>query len=220
MTAQAPAHLLVVDTDERLRDLLRGYLKGQGFLVSVARDGTHARSLLGGLEFDLVVLDGRLPDLSELCDVLTTPILLLTGAGQAAPKRGVECLEKPFEPPVLSARINTILDRRPPEEAPGPKLVRMGGLVFDIEAGALTRDGAPVRLTATEVQLMRIFAAQPGEAVGRGEVIARLGREGLHAKARAIDVQITRLRRKLEADPKTPKYLQTVRGAGYMLVVD
>ncbi|MEZ5721067.1 MAG: helix-turn-helix domain-containing protein [Paracoccaceae bacterium] len=77
-----------------------------------------------------------------------------------------------------------------------------------------------MRLTATEVQLMRIFSGQPGETVGRGEVIARLGREGLHAKARAIDVQITRLRRKLEEDPRAPKYLQTVRGAGYMLVVD
>ncbi|HCQ67654.1 MAG TPA: DNA-binding response regulator [Rhodobacteraceae bacterium] len=220
MTLEAPAHLLVVDTDERLRDLLRGYLKAQSFLVSVARDGTHARSLLSGLEFDLVVLDARLPDIRALCDDLTTPILLLTSPGHPAPGRDVECLEKPFEPPVLCARINTILDRRPPVEAPGPKVVRMGSMVFDLETGALTRDADPVRLTATEVQLMRVFAAQPGVAVGRGEVIARLGREGLQAKARAIDVQITRLRRKLEDDPKSPKYLQTVRGAGYMLVVD
>jgi len=220
MTLQAPAHLLVVDTDERLRDLLRGYLKAQGFLVSVARDGTHARSLLSGLEFDLVVLDGRLPDIRALCDDLTTPILLLSGPGQPAPAKPVECLEKPFEPSALSTRINTILDRRPPSEAPGPKLVRMGPLAFDLESGALTRGEEAVRLTATEVQLMRIFAAEPGAAVGRGEVIARLGREGLHTKARAIDVQITRLRRKLEDDPKAPKYLQTVRGAGYMLVVD
>ena len=220
MILEAPAHLLVVDTDERLRDLLRGYLKAQSFLISVARDGTHARSLLSGLEFDLVVLDARLPDIRALCDDLTTPILLLTSPGHPAPGRDVECLEKPFEPPVLCARINTILDRRPPVEAPGPKVVRMGPYVFDIETGALTKDADPVRLTATEVQLMRVFAAQPGVAVGRGEVIARLGREGLQAKARAIDVQITRLRRKLEDDPKSPKYLQTVRGAGYMLVVD
>ncbi len=220
MTLQAPAHLLVVDTDERLRDLLRGYLKAQGFLVSVARDGSHARSLLSGLEFDLVVLDGRLPDVRALCEDLTAPILLLTSPGQPAAAKPVEYLEKPFEPAVLSERINTILDRRPPAEAPGPKLVRMGPLAFDLEHGTLTRDDEPVRLTATEVQLMRIFASQPGDAVGRGEVIARLGREGLHAKARAIDVQITRLRRKLEDDPKAPQFLQTVRGAGYMLVVD
>ncbi len=220
MTLQTPAHLLVVDTDERLRDLLRGYLKAQGFLVSVARDGTHARSLLAGLEFDLVVLDGRLPDILGLCSDLTTPILLLASPSQAVPARPVERLEKPFEPAVLCARINTMLDRRPPAEVPGPKLVRMGALAFDLESGALTRGEEAVRLTATEVQLMRIFAAQPGDAVGRGEVIARLGREGLQAKARAIDVQITRLRRKLEGDPKAPKYLQTVRGAGYMLVVD
>ncbi len=220
MILEAPAHLLVVDTDERLRDLLRGYLKAQGFLVSVARDGTHARSLLSGLEFDLVVLDARLPDIRGLCVDLTTPILLLTSPGHPAPGRDIECLEKPFEPPVLCTRINTILDRRPPVETPGPKVVRMGQMVFDLESGALTRDAEVVRLTATEVQLMRVFAAQPGVAVGRGEVIARLGREGLHAKARAIDVQITRLRRKLEDDPKSPKYLQTVRGAGYMLAVD
>jgi two-component system phosphate regulon response regulator OmpR len=212
--------LLVVDTDERLRDLLRGYLKAQGFLVSVAREGTHARSLLSGLEFDLVVLDARLPDIRLLCEDLTTPILLLTSRGHPAPGRGVECLENPFEPSVLCTRINTILDRRPPVEVPGPKVVRMGQMVFDLESGALKRDADLVRLTATEVQLMRVFAAQPGVAVGRGEVIARLGREGLQAKARAIDVQITRLRRKLEDDPKSPKYLQTVRGAGYMLVVD
>jgi len=220
MTLQAPAHLLVVDTDERLRDLLRGYLKAQGFLVSVARNGSHARSLLSGLEFDLVVLDGRLPDIEALCGDLETPILLLANPGQESPRKQIERLEKPFEPSVLSTRINTILDRRPPTEAPGPKLVRMGPLAFDLESGALTRDGEAVRLTGTEVELMRILASHPGEAVGRGEVIARLGREGLQAKARAIDVQITRLRRKLEDDPKAPKYLQTVRGAGYMLVVE
>ena len=220
MIPEAPAHLLVVDTDERLRDLLRGYLKAQGFLVSAARDGGHAQSLLSGLEFDLVVLDARLPDIEGFCGALATPILMLTDAGHPGPVRAVECLAKPFEPPVLCERINAILDRRPPEEEAGPKLVQMGGLLFDIEAGRLTREGEPVRLTGTEVELMRIFAGKPGEPVGRGEVIARLGREGLHAKARAIDVQITRLRRKLEDDPKAPKYLQTVRGAGYMLVVD
>lgn len=220
MSLQAPAHLLVVDTDERLRDLLRTYLKAQGFLISVARDGAHARSLLAGLDFDLVVLDGRLPDARALCGDVAAPVLLLTAPGQPGPGGKAEQLEKPFEPAALSARINTILDRRPPAEAPGPKLVRMGPLAFDLDAGALTREGATVRLTATEVELMRILAARPGEPVGRGEVIARLGREGLHAKARAIDVQITRLRRKLEDDSRAPRYLQTVRGAGYMLAVD
>ena len=220
MILQAPAHLLVVDTDARLRDLLRGYLKTQGFLVSVARDGDHARHLLAGLDFDLVVLDGRLPDVRTLCEKLAAPVLLLTGADRAAPAKDVETLAKPFEPAALSARINTILDRRPLAEPPGPKLVRIGPFAFDLERGTLSRGDTAVRLTATEVQLMRIFATQPGKPVGRGEVIARLGREGLRAKARAIDVQITRLRRKLEDDPRAPKYLQTVRGAGYMLVMD
>ena len=160
------------------------------------------------------------PDIATLCEDIDAPVLLLTGAHDPAPKRAVETLAKPFEPAALSARINTILDRRPPTELPGPKLVRMGPLAFDVDRGTLVKGEDPVRLTATEVQLMRIFAGKPGSPVGRGEVIARLGREGLHTKARAIDVQITRLRRKLEDDPKAPKYLQTVRGSGYMLVAD
>ena len=186
MILEAPAHLLVVDTDERLRDLLRGYLKGQGFLVSAARDGDHARSLLSGLEFDLVVLDARLPDIRGLCEDIAAAKLLLTGRGQPAPAVGVEALEKPFEPAELCKRINTILDRRPPVAMPGPKVVRMGLLSFDLETGQLKRDGAGVRLTATEVQLMRIFASQPGETVGRGELVARLGREVAQSRCGVI----------------------------------
>ncbi|MEJ2035688.1 MAG: response regulator transcription factor, partial [Maritimibacter sp.] len=113
-----------------------------------------------------------------------------------------------------------LLDRRPAPIPTGPTLITMGDLSFNTDTGLLSHQGEPVRLTRTEVQLLRIFAEHQGEAVGRGELVARLGREGLAAKARAVDVQITRLRRKLEADPKNPRYLQTVRGAGYMLVSD
>jgi len=219
MTDQAPAHLLVADADERLRDLLRQYLKTQGFLVSAARDAAHARRILAGLDFDLVLLDAALPGAEDLAGAVSAPVLRLVPKASAT-ARGGDQIAKPFEPKALCERINAILDRRPPPATLAPKVVRLGAMSFDIESGLLTRDGAPVRLTGTEVQLMRALAADLGEPVGRGELVARLGREGLHAKARAIDVQITRLRRKLEADPKAPRHLQTVRGSGYMLVGD
>ncbi len=219
MTQPAPAHLLVIDRDERLRELLRQYLRKQGFLVSLARDGDHARHLLLGLDFDLVVLDAGLPLAPALCEELDCPVLLLTGQG-TPPASAKEWIAKPFEPKVLSARINTILDRRPIPQPVTPKTITLGEFAFDVERGLLSRQGEPVRLTRTEVQLLRIFAEMRGKPVGRGELVARLGREGLAAKARAVDVQITRLRRKLEADPKQPRYLQTVRGAGYLLAGD
>lgn len=218
-TDPAPAHLLVIDRDERLRDLLRDYLKTQGFLVSAARDETHARRLLSGLEFDLVVLDAQLPDAPALRGALATPVLCLTDKGADVPA-GTSAIAKPFEPKVLCQTINDILDRQPQVAAPGPRIVHLGALSFEVESGALMRAGEPVRLTATEIQLMRIFSSRLGETVGRGDLVARLGREGLKAKARAVDVQITRLRRKLEDNPKAPRHLQTVRGSGYMLVGD
>jgi len=218
MTDQAPAHLLVVDADERLRDLLRQYLKTQGFLVSLARDATHAARLLAGLDFDLVLLDAAMPGAETLSDGISALVLRTVPKDDVAP-RG-EWIAKPFEPTALCEKINAILDRRPPPAVLAPKMVLMGDMRFDIESGLLERSGEPVRLTGTEVQLLRALAADLGAPVSRGELVARLGREGLQAKARAVDVQITRLRRKLEADPKAPKHLQTVRGAGYMLVGD
>ncbi|HHC29144.1 MAG TPA: response regulator [Rhodobacterales bacterium] len=215
----APAHLLLIDEDARLRDLLRQYLKGQGFLVSVARDTDHARRLLGGLEFDLVLLDNALPDAADLSATLAAPVLCLTSKGTKPPAQATS-IAKPFEPKALCETIYGILDRRPQPGPPKPKTLTLGTKTFDIETATLTDQGNPVALTATEVRLMRIFASNPGQPMGRGDLVARLGREGLHAKARAIDVQITRLRRKLEDDPKNPRFLQTVRGAGYMLVVD
>lgn len=219
MTDHAPAHLLVVDRDERLRDLLRQYLKTQGFLVSAARDAMHAGRLLAGLDFDLILLDAAMPGAGTIAANPPGALLRLVPRDMAPPREG-EWIAKPFEPKALCDKINTILDRRPPPANLTPRVVRMGDFSFDIESGLLSRGGDPVRLTGTEVQLLRALAADLGAPVGRGELVARLGREGLHAKARAVDVQITRLRRKLEADPKSPRHLQTVRGAGYMLVGD
>jgi two-component system phosphate regulon response regulator OmpR len=158
----------------------------------------------------------------------TTPILLLTAKGEAADRiEGLEAgaddyLPKPFEPRELLLRINAILRRMPepePEEIQ-PRALRMGPVRYDIERAELTRGGAPVKLTATEVQLMRIFADNPRQAISRARLVEELGRDNGQAQERAVDVQITRLRRKIETDPKQPRYLQTVRGEGYMLAPD
>lgn len=217
MTEQAPAHLLVIDRDQRLRDLLRQYLKTQGFLVSVARDEAHAIRLLQGLEFDLVMIDAQMRDARALRASLDVPVLCLSKKGAATPS-GVTVITKPFEPQALCNTINEILHREPSAPLRSLRKVRLGSLSFDPESGRAMRAGAPVPLTATEVQLMRIFSSQPGATIGRGDLASRLGREELREKARAIDVQITRLRRKIEDDPKNPRFLQTVRGVGYVLV--
>jgi two-component system phosphate regulon response regulator OmpR len=228
------AHLLIVDDDERIRGLLQKYLIRNGFLVSAARDAAHARRLLAGLEFDLIVLDVMMPGedgvslTRALREELATPILLLTAKGETEDRiAGLEAgaddyLVKPFEPKELLLRINAILRRVPETRAAeaGPKVLRLGPVRYDVERGELWRGDHPVRLTATEAQLMRLFAARPGEALTRMQLVDDLGRGGGQAQERAVDVQITRLRRKIEADPKQPRYLQTVRGAGYMLAPD
>ncbi|KAA2313327.1 response regulator [Pseudooceanicola sediminis] len=231
-------HLLIVDDDERIRDLLARFLKRHGFLISTARDAAHARRLLTGLEFDLIVLDVMMPgedgiSLTEsLRGQLLTPILLLTARGEIEDRiRGLEAgaddyLVKPFEPRELLLRINAILRRVPetPVASLIPKVLHLGAVRYDMDRAELWRGDAPVRLTATEVQLMRVFSAHPGEPLSRLQLVEELGRAGSQeqpgAQERAVDVQITRLRRKIEIDPKQPRYLQTVRGAGYMLAPD
>lgn len=225
------AHLLIVDDDERIRGLLQKFLMRNGFLVSSARDAAHARRILSGLEFDLIVLDVMMPgeDGMALCrdlrKTLTTPIMLLTAKGETDDRiTGLEAgaddyLAKPFEPKELLLRINAIL-RRVPTAEPAvvlPKVLNLGPVRYDIERGEMWQGDQLVRLTATESQLMRIFSGCPGEAVTRARLVEELSRSGGQTQERAVDVQITRLRRKIEADPKQPRYLQTVRGAGYML---
>ena len=227
------AHLLVVDDDERIRGLLQKFLIRSGFLVSVARDAVQARRLLAGLEFDLIVLDVMMPGedgislTRDLRARMQVPILLLTAKGEAANRiEGLEAgaddyLVKPFEPKELLLRINAILRRVPQArpEASAPKVLHLGGARYDMDRGELWRGESLVRLTATEAALMRLFANAPGVAVSREKLVGDLGREDV-AQERAVDVQITRLRRKIEDDPKSPRYLQTVRGEGYMLQPD
>ncbi len=227
------AHLLIVDDDERIRSLLQKYLVRQGFWVSSARDGAHARRLLEGLDFDLIVMDVMMPGEDGISltrfirETRQTPILLLTAMGEAADRiKGLEAgaddyLPKPFEPKELLLRVNSILRRIPtPTQDTVVKTLMLGEKSYDIERMELWQDNELIRLTATEVQLMKIFSATPSEAVSRSSLVEQLGRDQGQAQERAVDVQITRLRRKLEKDPKQPRYLQTVRGAGYMLAPD
>ncbi|KAF0675929.1 response regulator [Profundibacterium mesophilum] len=238
MSQASDQHLLIVDDDERIRTLLSRFLKRHGFLVTAARDASHARRLLAGLEFDLLVVDVMMPGedgislTRALRDQSQVPILLLTAKSAAGDRiTGLEAgaddyLPKPFEPKELLLRVNAIL-RRIPQEAPAdnlPKVLHLGAVRYDAERGELWNGTELVRLTSTEAQLMRIFAGVPGEVVSRSQLVEDLGRgggpEGGGAQDRAVDVQITRLRRKIEADPRQPRYLQTVRGAGYMLAPD
>ncbi|OIQ33276.1 MAG: DNA-binding response regulator [Alphaproteobacteria bacterium MedPE-SWcel] len=228
------AHLLIVDDDERIRDLLKKFLMRAGFLVTAARDAAHARRVLSGLDFDLIVLDVMMPGedglslTAALRETMTTPILLLTARGETDDRiKGLEAgaddyLSKPFEPKELLLRINAILRRMPesrPEEVT-PKFLQLGAIRYDIERSEMWQGEDLVRLTSTEVQLMKIFSAQPGEPVSRAKLVEDLGRDRGQAQERAVDVQITRLRRKIEQNPKQPQYLQTVRGEGYMLAPD
>lgn len=233
MTEVAP-HLLIVDDDERIRELLKKFLMRHGFLVTSARDAAHARRILTGLDFDLIVLDVMMPGEDGMSltrgirESSTTPVMLLTARGDTEDRiMGLEAgaddyLAKPFEPKELLLRINAILRRMPEikDSDAAPKVLHLGDIRYDIERGELWQGDEILRLTATESQLMRIFSANAGQPVSRAKLVEDLGRDRGQAQERAVDVQITRLRRKIETDSKQPRYLQTVRGAGYMLAPD
>ncbi|MEM6679708.1 MAG: response regulator [Pseudomonadota bacterium] len=228
------AHVLVIDDDARIRDLLRRFLLRHGYLVTAARDAAHAERLLSTLAFDLLVLDVMMPGedgisfARRMRSTAGAPILLLTARGEIEDRiAGLEAgaddyLAKPFEPRELLLRIAAILRRAaPPAEAPEkPKALHLGDIRYDIAKGSLERGEEMIRLTSSEQALMRVFARQPHEPVSRARLAEELGGATGEVQERAVDVQITRLRRKIEADPKTPRYLQTVRGAGYMLTPD
>jgi two-component system phosphate regulon response regulator OmpR len=230
-SASAPAprlHILVVDDDDRLRQLLGRFLAEQGFVVSVAADAADARAKLASLEFDLIILDLMMPGesglafASDLRRRSAVPILMLTAMGEVEDRvAGLEhgaddYLVKPFEPRELVLRIHSIL-RRVPQPRPAPERVRLGTLEFDLGRAELTRNGRPIRLTAVEAMLLQALAAEPGVPMSREALIAVTGAAG---GDRAVDVQVTRLRRKIETDPRQPRYLQTVRGKGYVLKPD
>jgi two-component system, OmpR family, phosphate regulon response regulator OmpR len=220
-------HVLVVDDDDRIRDLLRRFLTRSGFRVTAAADAAAARRLAETLDFDLVVVDVMMPgeDGFSLTRWLrrrgSTPVLILTARGlpddriEGLSLGADDYLAKPFEPQELLLRIEAILRRAGPKPS-GPRRVALGAFAFDLERAELSRDGAPVRLTEAEAQLLKTLAQNAHAPVDRLD----LAGDGAEAGMRAVDVQVTRLRRKLEADPKNPRYLQTVRGVGYMLAPD
>ena len=224
-------HLLVVDDDARLRDLLRRYLSDSGFRVTGAADAQEARTQLASFAFDLIVLDVMMPGESglDLTRALRAepppsgpvPVLLLTA--MAEPEDRVNGLEqgaddylaKPFEPRELVLRIRNILQRRPaaPDEPP-PADVYFAEFRFDLARSELFRGDNPVRLTAAETALLASLAQHAPQAVSREELSESAQFSG---NVRNVDVQVTRLRRKIEPDPRNPRYLQTVRGTGYAL---
>src|ERR1700761_4513688 len=223
----AQRHLLVVDDDDRIRDLLKQYLSRAGFRVTTASDAAAARKLLEMLDFDLLILDVMMPGEDGLS--LTrwvrkrgaTPVLILTARGLADERieglsQGADdYLPQPFEPQELLLRTEAILRRTGPR-TPAPRRIKLGDFDFDLERAELTRQGAPVRLTESEGQLLRLLAQNAHAPVDRLD----LARDTADSTGRAVDVQVTRLRRKIETDPRNPRYLQTVRGVGYMLSPD
>lgn len=221
-------HILVVDDDLRLRKLLARYLGEHGFLVATAENAADARSKLASFAFDLIVLDLMMPGESglvlaaDLRKRSAVPILMLTAMGEPEDRingleRGADdYMVKPFEPRELLLRIGNIL-RRMPQASGLPAEVRMGPLVFDLAREELREGEQPVKLTSVETALLTALARKPGVAMSREELIELTGAAG---GDRAVDVQVTRLRRKIERDPRDPRYLQTVRGRGYVLKPD
>jgi two-component system phosphate regulon response regulator OmpR len=221
-------HLLVVDDDTRLCELLRRYLCENGFRITTAADVAEARRQLASFAFDLIVLDVMLPGESGL-DLIRdlqrerrTPVLLLTAMAEPEDRvNGLEqgaddYLSKPFEPRELVLRIRNLLQRRPTIEAPKHE-ISFGGCRFDLARNELFRGSEPIHLTAAETALLTGLAERAGEAVSREELSLSAQFSG---NVRNVDVQITRLRRKIERDPRFPRYLQTVRGTGYVLKPD
>jgi two-component system phosphate regulon response regulator OmpR len=220
-------HILVVDDDERIRTLLARYLTGQNFRVTTAEDAAAAGAKLTSVSFDLLIVDVMMPgqngfefvrDLRKRGNAV--PVILLTARGEAEDRiQGLETgaddyLPKPFEPRELTLRIHAILKRaaRPAPAVPNIA-TRFGDFSFDSIRGELKRGEELVPLTTGEAQLLRILARSPGQTVPR----AALADPASGGESRAVDVQITRLRRKIESDPRNPRFLQTVWGEGYVL---
>jgi two-component system phosphate regulon response regulator OmpR len=220
-------HILVVDDDNRLRELLRKFLTENNFRVTSSANAAEARNILTSLEFDLLVLDVMMPGESglELTSVLRetsrVPILLLTAMGESEHRidgleRGADdYLAKPFEPRELLARIRSILRRVAPQG--GKTLIILGNHQYDPLRQQLLGPDGPIRLTNAEARLLQVLVANPGNPISRESLQEK---SQLRGSTRAVDVQVTRLRRKIEPNPKMPRYLQTIRGQGYVLWPD
>ncbi|MEL6856768.1 MAG: response regulator transcription factor [Pseudomonadota bacterium] len=220
-------HLLIVDDDDRIRDLLKQYLTREGHAVTTAADAATARKLFQQFSFDLAILDIMMPGEDGLsllqalrADRDTTPVLLLTARGQASDRiEGLrlgadDYLPKPFEPEELALRTAAIIRRS--HVPPPPEEIEMSGLVFEPVKGLLSGPEGHIRLTDSELQLLSFLSRHPGEPISREALAA----ETSSGTERSIDVQVTRLRKKIEPDPRNPIHIQTVRGIGYRLMPD
>ena len=227
--ADDAAHLLLVDDDNRIRSLLSRYLGAKGYRVTTAQDAQSARCRLNSLAFDLIVLDAMMPGESgfEFARALRSqsdvPILMLTARVETADRvNGLEAgaddyLTKPFDPKELSLRIASILRRAAPRRENAsfrPAALRFGDFLFLVDKGELVERDEPLHLTDRERAILKLLAERPGDVVPREELCSAPTNE------RTVDVQINRLRRKIERDPAAPRYLQTVRGVGYRLMID
>jgi two-component system, OmpR family, phosphate regulon response regulator OmpR len=222
------AHLLVVDDDRRIRELLKRFLGENGFRVSVASHAAEARRLLDGMNFDLLVVDVMMPGESGvsftkwLRETRDLPVLMLTALSETDHRidglsaGADDYLAKPFDPRELNLRIHNILKRSKDLTPQTLETLSFGGFCFNLLRRELKFEQKLVRLTERELDMLSAFAAKPRETIARHELAA----DGSDISERTIDVQINRLRRKIEADPANPVYLQTVRGIGYRLMAD
>lgn len=223
---QDKPHILVVDDDDRLRRLLKKYLSEQGFIVTVAENTANARALRRYFLFDLIILDEMMPEQNGTDwlrqERITTPVLMLSALGEAEDRiSGLELgaedyLSKPFEPKELVLRIRAIL-RRTAEQQERKKWLGFGDYRFDVLSGQLRRGEAVINLTGSETELLKMLAATPSQIVSR-EALMRLLPEG--SNERSVDVQMSRLRKKIENEDGKSSHLQTVRGVGYVLYAD
>lgn len=221
-------HILVVDDDSRLRSLLTKYLRDNDFLVTTAKDGDTALKQLETYKFDILIIDIMMPGISgldltkQIRKTSNVPIIMLTAMGEIDDRiTGLEIgaddyLPKPFEPKELILRIHNVLKRIPKKEKT-PEFIKLGKCQYNLKKGELTKDGEKIHITPAEKTLLKTLGSKPGEIFSREDLAEILGSE---QSPRSIDVQITRLRKKIELDIKNPSSLQTVRGKGYMLIPD
>ena len=221
-------HILVVDDDTRLRSLLQRFLRENGFFVSVAKCASEARHFLSQYKFDLLIVDIMMPEesglefLSSLRQDSAIPVILLTAMGEAADRIiGLESgaddyLPKPFEPKELVLRVRNILKRTPVEKNVETEKLNLGLCFYDLQKKELqSKAGILIHITPVEQALLNVLGSKSGQVFTREKLAEILG---AGQSPRSIDVQITRLRKKIEQDSKNPRYLQTVRGKGYMLL--
>jgi two-component system phosphate regulon response regulator OmpR len=220
-------HLLVVDDDRRIRDLLSRFLSAEGYRVTTAETAADARAKLAGLRFDLLILDVMMPGETgfefarAIRQTSAVPILMLTARDEKESRiEGLETgaddyVSKPFEPRELSLRVANILKRAQPVTLAAAESVRFGPFVFHVARGELRRGDEIIRLTDREREMLRVLSACPGETVPRLALAGNV----TSLNERAVDVQVNRLRRKIERDPANPLIVQTVRGIGYRLVL-